>query len=55
MKGTIRTLLGLLVLFGVAGGIDSATDGDLVILALVGSVGIMLMYSGVTAMNENRM
>jgi len=32
MQGTIRVILGLVVLMGVAGGIDNATDAELFIL-----------------------
>ena len=54
MKGTMRTILGLILLMGVAGGIDTATDFELFLLAGIGALGMMLMFSGVTAMNENR-
>ena len=55
MKGTIRCILGLLVLFGVAGGIDTATDGQLITLGVIGLAGMVMMFSGVTAMSENQM
>ena len=52
MRGSIRTLVGLLVLFGVAGGLDTATDAQLIPLVVIGALGALLMYSGVTAMNN---
>ena len=51
MQGTIRTILGMLILFGVAGGIDTATDAQLVILGVFAVIGGLLMASGVKALN----
>ena len=51
MRGSIRAIVGLLVLFGVAGGLDNATDAQLLPLVVIGLVGAVIMYSGVTAMN----
>jgi len=51
MRGSIRAIVGLLVLFGVAGGLDTATDTQLIPLVVIGLVGALVMYSGVTAMN----
>jgi hypothetical protein len=51
MKGSIRTGLGFLVVFAAVGGIDNATDGQLVTLLPIALVGLALMYSGVRAMN----
>lgn len=50
MKGSIRTIAGLLVLFGVAGGIDTATDAELIVLVLIALAGFGLMISGTDAM-----
>jgi len=52
MRGSIRAIVGLLVLFGVAGGLDTATDAQLFPLVVIGLVGAAIMYSGVTAMNN---
>ena len=52
MKGSIRTILGLLITFGAAGKVDTATDAQLIVVALVASVGLAIMYSGVKAMKE---
>lgn len=54
MRGTIRVLLGLLVLFGVAGGLDNASDAELFLLVAMSVVGALLMFSGVRAMNGVR-
>ena len=51
MQGTIRVILGLIVLMGVAGGIDTATDAELVILGVFAVIGGGLMASGVKALN----
>jgi hypothetical protein len=52
MRGSIRAIVGLLVVFGVAGGIDTATNEQLLALILVAAAGLGLMASGVSAMNE---
>lgn len=52
MKGTIRVLFGLLVLFGVAGGIDTATDAQLVALIPFALLGFASMISGANAINK---
>ena len=52
MRGSIRTFVGLFVLMGVAGGLDTATDAQLLPLVVIGALAIALMYSGVRAMNN---
>ena len=52
MRGTIRALIGFLLVFGSAGGIDNATDSELLLLAGIAAMGMMLMFSGVKAMKE---
>ena len=52
MRGSIRTFVGFFVLFGVAGGLDTATDAQLLPLVVIGALALALMYSGVTAMNN---
>ena len=51
MQGTIRVILGLVVLMGVAGGIDVASDAELFVLLGLAIVGGALMYSGTKALN----
>ena len=50
MRGSIRTFVGLLIVFGAAGGIDNNQN----LLACVGIaiLGLVLMASGVSAMNR---
>ena len=55
MRGTIRVMIGLLVVFGVAGAIDNATDSQLLTLIVVAAAGLGLMASGTAAMKEVRM
>ena len=53
MQGSIRTGLGFLITFGAVGGIENAgPEVSLVPLLLIAAVGLVLMYSGVRAMNE---
>lgn len=54
MRGSIRAIVGLLVVFGVAGGIDSATDSQLLTLIVFAAAGLGIMASGVSALNEAR-
>lgn len=46
----IRTILGFLMVFGAAGGLDNATDGQLLPLMAVAVAGLALMYTGVSKM-----
>jgi hypothetical protein len=50
MKGSIRAIVGLFVVFGSAGGLDSATDSQLLLVTSMAVFGLLLMYSGVRAM-----
>jgi len=52
MRGSIRTFVGLITLMGVAGGLDTATDAQLLPLVVIAGLAIALAYSGVTAMNN---
>lgn len=52
MKGSIRAIVGLLIVFGVAGAIDNATDSQLLTLIVVAAAGLGLMASGTNAMNS---
>ena len=53
MKGSIRAILGLLVVIGSAGGLDNATDAQLLPLVVIAGLGLALMYSGVHAMSNH--
>jgi hypothetical protein len=50
MKGSIRVILGLLITFGAAGGIDAGND--LLACSVAAAAGLLMMYSGTRAMNE---
>lgn len=50
MKGSIRTLVGLLMVFGAVGGMDNGSP--LVPAVLIALAGLALLYSGVQAMNQ---
>lgn len=50
MPGTIRFILGLIVVMFAAGANDDAAIGMVI---LVATIGIMIMKSGVDAMNDN--
>jgi len=52
MRGSIRVIVGLLVVFGVAGGIDNATDSQLLTLLVFAALGLGLMASGTSAMKQ---
>ena len=52
MSGSIRALVGFLMVFGAAGGVDTATDSELFLIAGIASAGVMLMMSGIKAMKE---
>lgn len=51
MKGSIRAFVGFLIVFGAVGGMDNATDSQLLVETLVAVLGLCVMYSGVSAMN----
>jgi hypothetical protein len=53
MRGSIRAVVGFLIVFGAAGGLDNATDAQLPVLVLVATVGLLTMASGVFAMKGN--
>ena len=54
MKGSIRVIAGLLVVAGVCGGLDNATDSQLLTLIVFGALGLGIMASGTNAMKEAR-
>jgi hypothetical protein len=53
MKGSIRLVVGFLVVFGAVGGIENAGN-DMMLIPLMGVaiLGLMSMYSGVKAQNN---
>ena len=52
MRGSIRVVVGLLVVFGAVGGIDNATNGQLLTLIMIAAAGLGIMASGTAAMKE---
>lgn len=42
----IRFVLGLIILFGAAGGVDNASDVELIYILAIAAVGMTLMYFG---------
>jgi hypothetical protein len=52
MKGSIRLIVGLLITFGAAGGIE--TSDNLLASVILAITGLGIMYSGVQAMNKPR-
>ena len=52
MRGSIRALFGLLLTMGAAGGIDTATDAQLLGCIAIAAVGLAIAASGVSAMNS---
>jgi hypothetical protein len=49
MKGSIRMIVGFLMVFGAAGGLDNATNEQLLPLVLLSVAGLGMMFSGVNA------
>lgn len=52
MTGSIRVIVGFLVVLGSVGGMDTATDNQLLTLLPIALVGLAVMASGVRAMNN---
>lgn len=53
MRGSIRVFAGLLVTMAAVGGIDNATDGNLLACVGIAFLGLVSMFSGTRAMNSN--
>lgn len=53
MKGTIRTLAGLLIAYAAGASFEQATDVQLIPLFFIAVVGVSMMYSGVRALNKS--
>ena len=52
MRGSIRAIVGLVVVMGAVGGIDTATDAQLIGCVAIAIAGLALMASGVSAMRR---
>lgn len=53
MKGSIRFIAGLLIVFGAVGGVENAqTNAALGLCIVIASVGFAIMNSGVSALKR---
>jgi hypothetical protein len=52
MKGSIRLAVGFLIAFGAVGTLDFDPNADLLVQAALASVGLLIMFSGVRAMEK---
>jgi hypothetical protein len=50
MQGSIRAVVGFLMVFGAVGGMETGTDAQLPLQLLVAGLGLLAMYSGVRAL-----
>lgn len=53
MKGTIRILIGFLIVFGVAGTLDNDPSADLTVQYLISSIGVGFLLWGAKGMKNN--
>jgi hypothetical protein len=54
MKGSIRACIGFLIVFGAVGSLDYDPSSSVLLAASLAAVGLLLMYSGVRAMNGGK-
>ena len=52
MRGSIRLVVGFLMVFGAMGGLDNAMDSDLYLCVALAAAGLALMFSGINATNQ---
>lgn len=52
MKGSIRLIGGLILVMGAVGGMDTATDLQLLPLLGIAAIGLFAMFSGTEAMKR---
>lgn len=50
MKGSIRVFVGMLLVFGAVGGMETGTDAQLPMQLIVAAIGLYSMHSGTKAM-----
>ena len=53
MCGSIRMLVGFLIVFGAVGTIEVNPDADLLVQMIIAVAGLAIMLTGVSAMQEN--
>ncbi len=54
MKGSIRIFIGFLMTYGAVGSLDFDPTADVVVALLLASVGLIMLYSGVQALKEEK-
>lgn len=54
MKGSIRAIVGFLIAYGAVGGMEFDPTASLLVQASLAVLGLGIMYSGVTAMNKEK-
>jgi hypothetical protein len=54
MRGSIRACVGFLIVFGAVGGMDNDPSSSVLLGVSLAAVGLLLMYSGVRAMNGGK-
>jgi len=54
MKGSIRACVGFFIVFGSVGSLDYDPSSSVLLAASLAAVGLLLMYSGVRAMNGGK-
>lgn len=52
MQGSIRLVIGFIMVFGSVGGMDVGPTDYLFVQVLTAIIGLMVMFSGVKAMNR---
>jgi len=53
MRGSIRMLVGFLIVFGAVGTIEVNPDANLLVQMIVAGAGLAIMFTGVSAMRED--
>jgi hypothetical protein len=52
MKGSIRIIVGLIIVLATTSGLDDAIGYELLVLSIAAGIGIAAMYSGVLAITK---
>ena len=53
MRGSIRAIVGFFIVFGAVGGMEHDPSSSILLGVSLAAVGLLLMYSGVRAMNKD--
>lgn len=54
MRGSIRTVVGFLIVLGAVGGAESVPDDQLFSMVIVAMMGLVVMASGINAMRKTK-